>query len=505
MSFARRIGRHAGHRPAALLVALAFVATSAFSLATPSATLAWSAGSASSASEKQLVALTNQSRAAAGLKALKVDSTLTSVARWRSKDMINRDYFSHDIPGYGKVYKKLDAVGYCYKVAGENIGWNTYPDAEATAQIHQMFMGSSGHRANILGRSWDVIGVGSYKGADGKKMWTVLFADKCGTTVKATPKPTVKPKPAATPKPKPQATPQADPEADAEAHARSRRPSPTPTPVPTPRPNRRTRRRTRPTRSCRRPRARRRHRSRTQSDQGLRITRSTAQPGPHRDDRRQHRRRILRRVTTTLPAMPPILEARELAKSYPLGETIVDALRGVSLTVEEGEFVALMGPSGSGKSTLLQLLGGLDKPSSGVVVLEGQVVSDLSDDEVTRLRRDRTGFVFQSFNLIPLLDVTENVALPFTIAGQDPSKEELRSRIRDAIALVDLTGEGAPSSPTSSRWGNSSAWPSPERWSPAPPSSSPTSPPATSTTRPAPRSSMRSGAPASSATRPSCS
>ena len=146
-------------------------------------------------------------------------------------------------------------------------------------------------------------------------------------------------------------------------------------------------------------------------------------------------------MTTTLPVMPPILEARELAKSYPLGETIVDALRGVSLTVEEGEFVALMGPSGSGKSTLLQLLGGLDKPTSGVVVLEGQVVSDLSDDEVTRLRRDRTGFVFQSFNLIPLLDVTENVALPFTIAGQDPSNEELRARIREAIALVDLTAK----------------------------------------------------------------
>jgi putative ABC transport system ATP-binding protein len=139
--------------------------------------------------------------------------------------------------------------------------------------------------------------------------------------------------------------------------------------------------------------------------------------------------------------MPPILEARELAKSYPLGETIVDALRGVSLTVEEGEFVALMGPSGSGKSTLLQLLGGLDKPTSGVVVLEGQVVSDLSDDAVTRLRRDRTGFVFQSFNLKPLLDVTENVALPFTIAGQDASKEEVRSRIREAIALVDLTAK----------------------------------------------------------------
>ena len=139
--------------------------------------------------------------------------------------------------------------------------------------------------------------------------------------------------------------------------------------------------------------------------------------------------------------MPPILEARELAKSYPLGETVVDALRGVSLTVDEGEFVALMGPSGSGKSTLLQMLGGLDRPTSGVVVLEGQVVSDLSDDEVTRLRRDRTGFVFQSFNLIPLLDVTENVALPFTIAGQDPSKGETATRIREAIALVDLTAK----------------------------------------------------------------
>ena len=137
----------------------------------------------------------------------------------------------------------------------------------------------------------------------------------------------------------------------------------------------------------------------------------------------------------------PILEARELAKSYPLGETVVDALRGVSLTVDEGEFVALMGPSGSGKSTLLQLLGGLDRPTSGVVVLEGQVVSDLSDDQVTRLRRDRTGFVFQSFNLIPLLDVTENVALPFTIAGQDPSKGDIATRIGEAIELVDLTAK----------------------------------------------------------------
>jgi hypothetical protein len=134
--------------------------------------------------------------------------------------MITRDYFSHSIPGYGSVFKKLDSKGYCYKVAGENIGWNTNPDGEATAVIHQMFMGSSGHRANVLGKAWDVIGIGAYKGADGKKMWTVLFADKCGSSApKATPKPTAKPKPKATPRPTPKPKPT---------------PKPTPTPTPTP-------------------------------------------------------------------------------------------------------------------------------------------------------------------------------------------------------------------------------------------------------------------------------
>jgi putative ABC transport system ATP-binding protein len=142
-----------------------------------------------------------------------------------------------------------------------------------------------------------------------------------------------------------------------------------------------------------------------------------------------------------LPRLDPILEAHDLTKAYRFGQTTVEALRGISLTVQPGEFVALMGPSGSGKSTLLQVLGGLDTPSSGEVILEGRAISRLSDDEATRLRRDRTGFVFQSFNLIPLLDVAENVGLPFTIAGEDPSRGPLRERIRDVIDLVDLTGK----------------------------------------------------------------
>ena len=136
-----------------------------------------------------------------------------------------------------------------------------------------------------------------------------------------------------------------------------------------------------------------------------------------------------------------ILEARDLTKAYRLGAATVHAFRGVSLTVGAGEFVALMGPSGSGKSTLLQLLGGLDRPTTGEVVLDGEIVSELSDDRATRLRRDRTGFVFQSFNLIPLLDVAENVGLPFTISGLDPTRGVFAERVREVIALVDLTGK----------------------------------------------------------------
>ena len=115
--------------------------------------------------------------------------------------------------------------------------------------------------------------------------------------------------------------------------------------------------------------------------------------------------------------MPVILEARDLVKHYPLGEGEVTALRGVSLSVEKGEFVAIMGASGSGKSTMLHLLGGLDLPTSGEVVIDGIVISSLDEEHRTLTRRAKTGFVFQYFNLIPLLSVAENVALPFLIAG----------------------------------------------------------------------------------------
>jgi putative ABC transport system ATP-binding protein len=137
-------------------------------------------------------------------------------------------------------------------------------------------------------------------------------------------------------------------------------------------------------------------------------------------------------------AVAPILEARDVTKRYELGSSTVEALRGVTLAVKPGELVALMGPSGSGKSTLLQLLGGLDQPTTGSVVFEGADISHLSDAQATRLRRERTGFVFQAFNLIPLLSVRENIELPFTIAG---GAKDARERVREVIALVELAGK----------------------------------------------------------------
>jgi putative ABC transport system ATP-binding protein len=139
--------------------------------------------------------------------------------------------------------------------------------------------------------------------------------------------------------------------------------------------------------------------------------------------------------------MTVILEARDLVKRYPLGEGTVDALRGISLSVSAGEFVAIMGSSGSGKSTMLHLLGALDRPTSGQVIIDGVTVSDLDEEEATLTRRAKTGFVFQFFNLIPLLSVAENVALPFLIAGE--TLAERRERVDELLALVGLSDKAA--------------------------------------------------------------
>ena len=116
----------------------------------------------------------------------------------------------------------------------------------------------------------------------------------------------------------------------------------------------------------------------------------------------------------------PVLEARDLHKRYPRGDTDVTAVTGVSLSLGRGAFAALVGPSGCGKSTLLHLCGAMDRPTAGEVRLEGRSLAALDDDALTRVRRTRIGFVFQMFNLLPTLTVGENIGLPLLLAGRDP-------------------------------------------------------------------------------------
>jgi putative ABC transport system ATP-binding protein len=121
------------------------------------------------------------------------------------------------------------------------------------------------------------------------------------------------------------------------------------------------------------------------------------------------------------------IQVEKLTKTYGSGATAVTALDRVNLTIREGEFVAIMGPSGCGKSTLLHLLGGLDKPSAGQVLIAGHNLGDLNDDNLTQLRRRKIGFVFQFFNLIPVLNAVENAALPITLDGAKPADAKARA------------------------------------------------------------------------------
>jgi putative ABC transport system ATP-binding protein len=126
-------------------------------------------------------------------------------------------------------------------------------------------------------------------------------------------------------------------------------------------------------------------------------------------------------VAERVPAA--VVAARDVTRRYGEGDTAVDALRGVSLEVEQGKLTAVMGPSGSGKSTLMHILAALDKPTSGSVWIAGTDLGELNDTETTKLRRQHIGFVFQFFNLLPMLSAEENVVLPLTIAGEKPDKE----------------------------------------------------------------------------------
>jgi putative ABC transport system ATP-binding protein len=139
--------------------------------------------------------------------------------------------------------------------------------------------------------------------------------------------------------------------------------------------------------------------------------------------------------------MAAIIDLQKIVKTYRLGETVITALKDLSFSMESGEFTALVGSSGSGKSTLLNLVGCIDRPDSGSIFLKGKSVTELSDEELAELRSKNIGFVFQNFNLMPVLNVWENVLLPLTLHNEisDSEKaERVRKSLRD-VGLEDFT------------------------------------------------------------------
>ena len=131
-----------------------------------------------------------------------------------------------------------------------------------------------------------------------------------------------------------------------------------------------------------------------------------------------------------------VVVAQDVARRYGEGDTAVDALRGVSLEVSRGQLTTVMGPSGSGKSTLMHILAGLDRPTGGSVEIGGTEITTLGDTDLTKLRREHIGFIFQFFNLLPMLTAEENIILPLTIAGEKPDKAWLEQLI-ESVGLKD--------------------------------------------------------------------
>jgi putative ABC transport system ATP-binding protein len=138
-----------------------------------------------------------------------------------------------------------------------------------------------------------------------------------------------------------------------------------------------------------------------------------------------------------------VVIARDVVRRYGEGDTAVDALRGVSLDISRGRLTAVMGPSGSGKSTLMHILAGLDRPTSGGVTVAGEDITGMDDNQLTKLRRDHIGFIFQFFNLLPMLTAAENIALPLKLAGGKPDAEWLDELI-EKVGLADRLTHARP-------------------------------------------------------------
>ncbi|MDO5689462.1 MAG: ABC transporter ATP-binding protein [Tissierellia bacterium] len=134
--------------------------------------------------------------------------------------------------------------------------------------------------------------------------------------------------------------------------------------------------------------------------------------------------------------MKKIIEARNIVKDFGSGNTITHVLKDISFEVEQGEFLSIMGPSGCGKSTLLYLLGGLDEPTSGIIMINGKNLKDQNDQELSRIRRQEIGFVFQFYNLVHNLTVEENILLPIVMAGKNP--KEYEARLGEMLEIVGL-------------------------------------------------------------------